>query len=159
MNGVVIPSFESLNPGIKVVDDTLPYAGMLQKFIAASAAGDPPNLMRSDIAWVPQLASEGTLLETSAQPWFPPIKAAADPGPLSTNYWNGGYYGIPDDTNTQVFFWNKADFAAAHLASNDMESDDQGREAADHSVQAATRPRRRQHRHLERRPVRLDRWR
>ena len=116
MNGVVIPSFESLNPGIKVVDDTLPYAGMLQKFIAASAAGDPPDLMRSDIAWVPQLASEGTLLETSAQPWFPPIKAAADPGPLSTNYWNGGYYGIPDDTNTQVFFWNKADFAAAHLS-------------------------------------------
>ena len=116
MNGVVIPSFESLNPGIKVDDDTLPYAGMLEKFIAASAAGDPPNLMRSDIAWVPQLASEGTLLETSAQPWFPPIKAAADPGPLSTNYWNGGYYGIPDDTNTQVFFWNKADFAAAHLS-------------------------------------------
>ncbi len=116
MNGVVIPSFESLNPGIKVVDDTLPYAGMLQKFIAASAAGDPPNLMRSDIAWVPQLASEGTLLETSAQPWFPPIKAAADPGPLSTNYWKGGYYGLPDDTNTQVFFWNKADFAAAHLS-------------------------------------------
>ena len=65
MNGVVIPSFESENPGIKVVDDTLPYAGMLQKFIASSAAGDPRDLMRSDIAWVPQLASEGTLLETS----------------------------------------------------------------------------------------------
>ena len=89
---------------------------MLQKFIASSAAGDPPDLMRSDIAWVPQLASEGTLLETSTQPWFAPIKAAADPGPLSTNYWNGGYYGLPDDTNTQVFFWNKADFAAAHLS-------------------------------------------
>ena len=41
------------------------------------------------------------------------MKAAADPGPLSTNYYKGGYYGIPDDTNTQVFFWNKADFAAA----------------------------------------------
>ena len=38
------------------------------------------------------------------------------PGPLSTNYWNGGYYGLPDDTNTQVFFYNKADFAAANLA-------------------------------------------
>jgi len=37
MNGVVIPAFESANPGIKVKDDTLPYAGMLQKFIASSA--------------------------------------------------------------------------------------------------------------------------
>ncbi len=116
MNGVVIPSFEAANPGIKVKDDTLPYAGLLQKFIASSAAGDPPDLMRSDIAWVPQLASEGTLLETSAQPWFKAVAAAADPGPLSTNYWNGGYYGLPDDTNTQVFFYNKADFAAANLS-------------------------------------------
>jgi len=28
MNGVVIPAFESANPGIKIKDDTLPYAGM-----------------------------------------------------------------------------------------------------------------------------------
>ena len=76
MNGVVIPSFEAANPGIKVKDDTLPYAGLLQKFIASSAAGDPPDLMRSDIAWAPQLASEGTLLETSAQPWFKAVAAA-----------------------------------------------------------------------------------
>jgi multiple sugar transport system substrate-binding protein len=115
MNGVVIPAFESANPGIKIKDDTLPYSGMLQKFIASSAAGDPPDLMRSDIAWVPQLASEGTLLETSKQKWFPAMKRAADPGPLSTNLYKGGYYGIPDDTNTQVLFYNKADFAAAGL--------------------------------------------
>ncbi len=38
------------------------------------------------------------------------------PGPLSTNLYDGNYYGVPDDTNTQVFFWNKADFAAANIA-------------------------------------------
>ena len=43
------------------------------------------------------------------------MKAAADPGPLSTNLYKGGYYGIPDDTNTQVLFYNKADFKAANL--------------------------------------------
>jgi len=115
MNGIVIPAFEAAHPGIKVVDDTLPYNGMLQKFIAASAAGHPPSLMRSDIAWVPQLASEGVLLKTSAQPWFAKMKKAAFPGPLSTNFYKGSYYGIPLDTNTQVLFWNKADFAAAGL--------------------------------------------
>lgn len=115
MDGVVIPAFEAANPGIKVVDENVPYAGMLQKFIATAAAGDPPNLMRSDIAWVPQLASEGVLLEVSKQKWFNKVKSEADPGPLSTNYYKGHYYGIPDDTNTQVFFWNKADFAAANL--------------------------------------------
>ena len=115
MNGIVIPAFEAQNPGIKVIDDTLPYNGMLQKFIASSAAGHPPSLMRSDIAWVPQLASEGVLLETSKQPWFAAMKKAAFPGPLSTNLYRGGYYGLPLDTNTQVLFWNKADFAAANL--------------------------------------------
>ena len=115
MNGIVIPACEDQNPGIKVIDDTLPYDGMLNKFIASSAAGDPPSLMRSDIAWVPQLASQGVLLETSKQPWFAAMKKAAFPGPLSTNLYKGGYYGIPLDTNTQVLFWNKADFAAANL--------------------------------------------
>ena len=95
MNGIVIPAFEAQNPGIKVKDDTLPYNGMLNKFIASSAAGDPPDLMRSDIAWVPQLASEGVLLETSKQPWFAAMKKNLDPGPLSTNLWKGGYYGVP----------------------------------------------------------------
>src|ERR1700722_1998558 len=114
LNGVVIPAFEAANPGIKVVDQNVPYNGMLNKFIATSAAGDPPNLMRSDIAWVPQLASEGVLVETSKQPWFAAMKKNLDPGPLSTNLWNGGYYGVPDDTNTQVLFYDKADCAAAN---------------------------------------------
>ena len=115
LNKIVIPEFEKENPGIKVDDVNLPYAGLLQKFIAASAAGNPPDLMRSDIAWMPQLASEGTLLDTSKQPWFAPIEKAALPGPLSTNLYKGDYYGLPDDTNTQVLFWNKTDFAAAGI--------------------------------------------
>ncbi len=115
MNKVVIPRFEKENPGIKVEDVTLPYNGLEQKFIAASAAGDPPDLMRSDIAWMPQLASEGTLLKSSGQSWYKPLQKAALPGPLSTTKYKGSYYGAPDDTNTQVLFWNKADFAAAGL--------------------------------------------
>ena len=74
MNKVVIPRFEKENPGIKVEDVTLPYNGLEQKFIAASAAGNPPDLMRSDIAWMPQLASEGTLLKSSGQSWYKPLQ-------------------------------------------------------------------------------------
>ena len=72
--------------------------------------------MRSDIIWVPELASQGALLNLTHQGWFQPIKKDALPGPLSTNFYKGGYYGMPDDTNTQVLFWNKADFAAAGLS-------------------------------------------
>ena len=116
MQNVVLAKFEKENPGIKVTAVDFPYNQLLAKFIAASAAGDPPAVLRSDIAWVPSLASEGVLLNLSHQKWAQSILKSALPGPLSTNYFQGSYYGVPDDTNTQVLFWNKADFAAAGLS-------------------------------------------
>ena len=116
MTNVVLPQFEKENPGIKVTNVTVPYSQLLQKYIAAVAAGDPPAVMRSDIIWVPELASQGALLNLTHLGWFQPIKKDALPGPLSTNFYKGSYYGMPDDTNTQVLFWNKADFAAAGLS-------------------------------------------
>ncbi len=115
MQNVVLAKFEKENPGIKVTSVVVPYAQLLQKYIAAAAAGDPPAVMRSDIIWVPELASQGVLLNLTHQSWFQPIKNDALPGPLSTNFYKGSYYGMPDDTNTQVLFWNKADFAAAGI--------------------------------------------
>ncbi|MGA3218495.1 MAG: extracellular solute-binding protein [Acidimicrobiales bacterium] len=116
MQNVVLKKFEQQNPGIKVVAVDVPYAQLEQKFIAAAAAGNPPALLRSDIAWVPSFAAEGLLLNLTRQKWAQPILKAALPGPLSTNLYDGKYYGIPDDTNTQVLFWNKADFSASGLS-------------------------------------------
>ncbi|MGH9019484.1 MAG: extracellular solute-binding protein, partial [Acidimicrobiales bacterium] len=45
---VIIPRFEKLNPGIKVKSVIYPYSDLLNKFIATSAAGNPPDVMRSD---------------------------------------------------------------------------------------------------------------
>jgi multiple sugar transport system substrate-binding protein len=116
MQNVILKKFNQENPGLKAVAVDFPYAQLEQKFIAAAAAGNPPALLRSDIAWVPSFAGEGLLLNLSKQKWAQPILKGALPGPLSTNYYQGSYYGIPDDTNTQVLFWNKADFAAANLS-------------------------------------------
>jgi multiple sugar transport system substrate-binding protein len=115
MQHVVIPAFEKQNPGITVDSVVYPYASLLQKFIAAAAAGDPPDVMRSDIIWVPQLASQGILLNMSSLPWYPSVASQALPGPLATTKWNGTPYALPLDTNTQALFWNKADFKAAGI--------------------------------------------
>ena len=116
MANVIIPQFEKENPGIKVDSVVYPYADLLQKFLAAAAAGDPPNIMRSDIIWVPQLASQGVLLPLGNLPWYSSIAASALPGPLSTTKWQGQAYALPLDTNTQALFWNKTDFKAAGIA-------------------------------------------
>lgn len=116
MAKIVIPRFEAEHPGIKVVSDVYPYGQLLTKLIASASAGNPPDVVRSDIIWVPQLAKEGVLLPlSSAMPAFRKLSRSVYAGSLSTNVYKGAYYGLPLDTNTQVLFWNKADFAAAGI--------------------------------------------
>jgi len=116
MAKIIIPKFEAEHPGIKVVSDVYPYGALLGKIVTSAAAGNPPDVVRSDIIWVPQLAKEGVLAPLSQDmPAFKKIASSVYPGSLSTNFWKGQYYGLPLDTNTQVLFWNKADFAAAGI--------------------------------------------
>ncbi|HEY5111181.1 MAG TPA: extracellular solute-binding protein [Acidimicrobiales bacterium] len=114
---VIIPKFEKENPGIKVKSVIYPYSDLLNKFIATSAAGNPPDVMRSDIAWVAQLAGQGIIQNVGGLKGFSAIKKDALPGPLLTTEVKGKFYAYPDDTNTQALYWNKADFAAAGITS------------------------------------------
>jgi len=113
---VIIPRFEKLNPGIKVNSVIYPYSALLNKFITTSAAGNPPDVMRSDIAWVAQLAQEGIIENVSKLKAFTAIRKESLPGPLATTEVGGKFYAYPDDTNTQALYWNKADFAAAGIS-------------------------------------------
>jgi multiple sugar transport system substrate-binding protein len=115
MSKVIIPRFEKLNPGIKVQSLYVPYGDLLAKFISTSAAGNPPDVLRSDIAWVAQLAQQGLAVNVGKLKGFAAIKSASLPGPLATTEVNGQYWALPDDTNTQALYWNKADFAAAGI--------------------------------------------
>ncbi len=116
MQNVVIKEFEKLNPGIKVVSTYVLYADLLPKFISTSAAGDPPDLLRSDIAWVAQLAQQGLAVNVGKLKAFAAIKKNTLPGPLATTEVKGTYWAFPCDTNTQALYWNKADFAAAGIS-------------------------------------------
>lgn len=113
---VIIPAFERANPGIKVDSVIYPYSDLLNKFIATSAAGNPPDVMRSDIGWVAQLAQQRLIVNVSKLKSFTSIRSNILPGPLSTTKVNGKYWAFPDDTNTQALYWNKADFAAASIS-------------------------------------------
>lgn len=116
---VIIKRYEKLNPGVKIVATSINDDVLLQKYLAAAAAGDAPDVMRADIADVPQLASQGLIEKVSGLANFQAIKKNTLPGPLATTYVatgeDPGYYALPDDTNTQALFWNKADFAAAGI--------------------------------------------
>lgn len=112
----IIPAFEATHPNIKVESVNIPYDQFHQKLITAMAGGTAPDLARLDIIWVPEFADMGALANLSdTMSDFATYKDAVFPGPLSTNYLNGSYYGLPLDTNTRVLIYNKAVFKAAGI--------------------------------------------
>jgi multiple sugar transport system substrate-binding protein len=118
LNNTIIPAFEKANPNIKINYVDIPYDSLLQKLTTSAAGGELPDLVRSDIAWVPKFAAlkvfaqlDGTL------PGFDKLSADNYPGSLATNKWDVHYYGLPLDTNTRVLISNPAALKDAGIMS------------------------------------------
>ncbi len=114
MNETLIPAFEADHPNVTVESVQVPYNEFRRKLVTAIAGGSAPDLIRSDIIWVPEFADMGALVPLDeAMTDFDTYKDAVFPGPLSTNLLNDHYYGLPLDTNTRVLVYNEDMFTAA----------------------------------------------
>lgn len=112
----LIPAFEKANPGIKVKYVDIPYDSMKQKLTTSGAGGKLPDLVRSDLGWMAQFAKLGVYAQLDEEMTdFDELAAATYPGALATNEWDGGYYGLPLDTNTRVLITSKKALDAAGM--------------------------------------------
>src|SRR5690606_33177423 len=69
-----------------------------------------------DIIWSPEFAKLGVLAPLSdIMPDWQDVADRVFPGPLSTNAYNGKYWGLPLDTNTRVFMTNPTLYEQAGL--------------------------------------------
>ncbi len=117
MNEEVITAFEALHPGVTVELQGIPYDDLRQRLITGIAGGEVPDVLRADIIWVPEFAEQGALLALDEEmPDFDQFAGQVFEGPLSTNFWDGNYYGLPLDTNTRVLFGNTAMLEAASVS-------------------------------------------
>src|SRR3954451_7005013 len=115
---IVIPRFEKLNPGVKVEQVPFSYGNLQQKLTTSVAGGTLPDVVRADLAWVPQYAKLGAFAQLDrVMPDFKKYAKAMYPGSLATNYYKGHYYGLPLDTNTRVLMYNQDALAAAGITS------------------------------------------
>lgn len=110
------PMFEDAYPNIELKLTRMPYEGLKQQVIAGVAGDAAPDLMRMDIVWVPEFAAQNALMEVSQLAGFDELQASVFEAPMSTNFYNGGYYGVPVNTNTKVAIYNKATLAEAGLS-------------------------------------------
>lgn len=117
LNNQIIPAFQKLHPNVTVKAQALPYDNLRQKLLTSVAGGETPDLVRADLIWVPEFAELGALAQLdTAMPDFNTIKDQVYPGPLSTNFYKGKYYGLPLDTNTKVSIYNPAVLKAAGVS-------------------------------------------
>lgn len=113
----LIPIFEEAHPDIKVQPLSVPWEDFRRKLFTSISGGVAPDLIRSDIIWVPELADQGALVALDeAMPDFEEYKQIMFPGPLSTNFWKGHYYGLPLDTNTKVWLYNQELYGQAGIS-------------------------------------------
>ena len=104
----IIPEFEKEYPDITVEAVRMPYDGLMQQIITSLSSGTGPDIMRMDIIWVPELAQMGALVPVDDLTGFSDLRQNLYEGPLSTNYYNGKYYGLPLNTNCLSGIYSKA---------------------------------------------------
>jgi multiple sugar transport system substrate-binding protein len=131
LHNTIIPAFEKANPNIKINYVDIPYDSLLQKLTTSAAGGELPDLVRSDIAWVPKFAALKVFAQLDGKlANFNALSADNYPGSLATNKWNGHYYGLPLDTNTRVLISNPVALKDAGIASVPATFDDLKADAA-----------------------------
>ncbi|MDR0928413.1 MAG: extracellular solute-binding protein [Oscillospiraceae bacterium] len=105
LDEVVIPMFEAANPGIKV--EAIRQSGDFnQMLVTAFGTGVVPDVARVDITKTSAYANLGGIIAMDELEGFAALKDAVLEGPLSTNLWNGHYYGLPLNTNCKAAVLN-----------------------------------------------------
>ncbi len=112
----LIAAFEEANSGVDIEATRYAYDDFKEALLTSLAGGEPPDVARLDIVWVPEFAELGALAAMDELlPDFDMLAEGFFPGPLQTTYWDGHYWGLPLNTNTQVLLYNRAQFEEAGL--------------------------------------------
>lgn len=99
---VVLPLWEAQHPNIKI-DAVRQDSGQFHQMIVTSfGTGMSPDVARVDIANIASYANQGGLVALSDYTDFDEISKDYMDAPLSTNLYQGKYYGLPLDTNCKA---------------------------------------------------------
>ena len=114
----IIPAFEAAHPDIEVEAVRQDGSQFNQMLVTAFGTGMVPDVARVDIVKTASYAQLGGTIALDDLPGFAEIKDSVLAGPLSTNYYNGKYYGLPLNTNCKAAIVNMT--ALAKLGFTEM---------------------------------------
>ncbi|MFC7531169.1 extracellular solute-binding protein [Actinoplanes sp. GCM10030250] len=103
----LITKFNQTYPNVKINYQSVPFADAQNKFkTAAQAKTGAPDILRAEVAWVPEFASLGHLYALDGSEL---LADEADylPAPLASNKFDGKTYGVPQVTDSLALLYNK----------------------------------------------------
>jgi len=109
----LIAKFNQTYPNVKISYQSVPFGDAQNKFkTAAAAKSGAPDILRAEVAWVPEFASLGYLyaLDDTAL-----VKDQSDflATPVGSTKFDGKTYGVPQVTDSLALMYNKKLLAAA----------------------------------------------
>lgn len=113
----IIKDWESKNASWTIRPVRIPFAGHKSKIRTALTVGHGPDMARVDWSFVCELARKNAAVDLEKF-HFSKIKDRYLEAPLKTNFIDGKYYGLPDQTTCLALFYNKDMFKKAGLDPN-----------------------------------------
>jgi arabinogalactan oligomer / maltooligosaccharide transport system substrate-binding protein len=107
----IVDAFEASHPAIKVDMVYVPFDQAQQKFATAAQAGKAPDVLRAEIAWIADYASQGYL---AALEGMISKRDRADflGAPFNYGVYAGHVWAIPQVTDAPALLYNRAMFRA-----------------------------------------------
>lgn len=114
---VLIPAFESENPGIKVNAVSHEWADLHEKILINAKADTLPDVARLDSAWIPEFQKMGILVPLDEEiAGFSDVSGGLLESAMSTAQIGGHSYGLALNTNTKILFYNQKALEDAGLS-------------------------------------------
>lgn len=110
----LIKKFNAKYPKVKINYESVPFGEAQNKFKTAAEAGSgAPDILRAEVAWVPEFAAAGHLYKLDGTSLLEDNNFLETP--LSSNVYDGDTYGVPQVTDTLGLMYNKALFEKAGI--------------------------------------------
>lgn len=102
----LIKKFNAEYPNVKINYQSVPFDQAQNKFKTAAQSGSgAPDILRAEVAWVPEFASLGYLYALDGTPLLEDNNFLETP--MSSNEFDGKTYGVPQVTDTLGLMYNK----------------------------------------------------
>ena len=113
---VLIPKFESENPGITVNAVSHEWADLHDKILVSAQSDTLPDVARLDAAWIPEFQASGILTSLDeSMTDFNDVAQTLLESAMSTAKIGDHYYGLALNTNTKILFYNVKALADAGI--------------------------------------------